>query len=48
LNKIILPMIPMARIAQPDEMVGAVAYLLSDSAAFTTGAALVVDGGFLA
>ncbi len=37
---------PLARHAQPTEIAGAAVYLLSDAASFTTGAVLVVDGGF--
>ncbi len=40
--------IPMRRIGQPAEMAGAVLYLVSDAASFTTGTCLVVDGGMLA
>jgi NAD(P)-dependent dehydrogenase (short-subunit alcohol dehydrogenase family) len=36
---------PLARHAQPVEIAGAAAYLLSDAASFTTGTTLVVDGG---
>lgn len=39
--------IPMARAAEPDEMAGAVLYLCSPAASYTTGVALNVDGGFL-
>lgn len=37
--------IAMKRGGQPDEIVGAALYLASDSASFTTGAVLAVDGG---
>jgi NAD(P)-dependent dehydrogenase (short-subunit alcohol dehydrogenase family) len=36
---------PLARHAQPAEIAGAVLYLLSDAASFTTGSVVVVDGG---
>ena len=39
--------IPMGRPAQPNEMAGAVLYLVSPAASYTTGVALNVDGGFL-
>lgn len=39
---------PMARVGKPEEIAAAVLYLCSDGAAFTTGHALTVDGGFMA
>jgi Dehydrogenases with different specificities (related to short-chain alcohol dehydrogenases) len=43
-----LRMIPLQRVAQPDEMAGAVLYLVSDASSFTTGTCIACDGGFLA
>lgn len=39
--------IPANRVAQPEEMAGAVLYLVSSAASYTTGACLPVDGGYL-
>lgn len=39
--------IPMNRVAQPEEMAGAVLYLASPAASYTTGTCLNVDGGYL-
>jgi NAD(P)-dependent dehydrogenase (short-subunit alcohol dehydrogenase family) len=46
--KFVLPTIPMGRVAKPEEMAGAVLYMVSDSASYMTGACIVVDGGMLA
>ena len=43
-----LDQIPMGRYAKPDEITGAVLYLVSDAASFTTGTSIVCDGGMLA
>jgi NAD(P)-dependent dehydrogenase (short-subunit alcohol dehydrogenase family) len=37
--------LPLRRAGEPPEIVGAVLYLVSDLASFTTGASLTVDGG---
>ncbi len=42
-----LRQIPLGRVAQPGEMVGAVLYLVSPAASYTTGVCLPVDGGYL-
>lgn len=47
IQKEIFKQIPMGRAAQPEEMAGAVLYLVSDAASFTTGSCLVSDGGYL-
>jgi NAD(P)-dependent dehydrogenase (short-subunit alcohol dehydrogenase family) len=38
---------PMARAADPDEMVGPAVFLSTRASSFVTGAALAVDGGYL-
>ncbi|BEP93548.1 glucose 1-dehydrogenase [Acidovorax sp. A79] len=39
---------PMARVGQPEELVGPVVFLASGMASYVTGVTLPVDGGFLA
>ena len=39
-------LIPMKRLCDPEELVGAVVYLASDAASYTTGHDLVIDGGY--
>ena len=40
--------IPMARVAQPEEIAPAIAFLASPAASYITGASFPVDGGYLA
>ncbi|ABC33267.1 short-chain alcohol dehydrogenase-like protein [Hahella chejuensis KCTC 2396] len=47
IRKQLLQHVPMNRIAEPTEMAGAVLYLVSDAASYTTGSVLAVDGGYL-
>ncbi len=46
--KDILAAVPMARLGEPDDIVGAALWLVSDRARFVTGAVIPVDGGFTA
>jgi NAD(P)-dependent dehydrogenase (short-subunit alcohol dehydrogenase family) len=39
---------PLGRVAEADDVVRAIAFLLGDGAAFITGATLTVDGGLTA
>ncbi len=40
--------VPLRRLGQPEEVAATIAFLLSDEASYTTGAALPVEGGTLA
>lgn len=40
--------VPIGRLGSPGDVVGGVAYLLSDDAAYVTGSVLSIDGGFVA
>jgi 2-deoxy-D-gluconate 3-dehydrogenase len=40
--------IPMGKLAQPEDVAGAVLYLASDLSNFVTGHTLPVDGGWVA
>ena len=43
-----LERIPMGRLGQPDDLVGACLFLASDDSLYVTGATIVVDGGYTA
>ncbi|HKB53163.1 MAG TPA: acetoacetyl-CoA reductase [Ramlibacter sp.] len=45
LQERVLPEIPVARLGEPDEVAQLIAYLVSDGAAFVTGANLSINGG---
>ena len=43
----LIPMVPMKRTGDPDDIANAVLWLCSEEASFVTGVALPVDGGML-
>ena len=45
LQERVLPEIPVARLGEPDEVAQLIAYLVSDSGGFVTGANLSINGG---
>ncbi|HXG28949.1 MAG TPA: SDR family oxidoreductase [Nevskiales bacterium] len=45
--KSFLPLIPMNRYAQPDEIAPAILFLASDAASYITGSCITADGGYL-
>lgn len=47
-RELLAPMHPIGRIGVPREIADAIVWLLSEQAAFVTGAAIAVDGGYLA
>lgn len=47
IKNLIMPQIPMGRIARPEEMAPAVLYLVSDASSYTTGTCITCDGGML-
>ena len=40
------PLFPLGRMGKPEELVGAVIWLCSESAGYTTGADIIIDGAY--
>jgi NAD(P)-dependent dehydrogenase (short-subunit alcohol dehydrogenase family) len=47
-GKAVIGQTPFKRFGNPDELSGALQWLLSDASAFVTGTSIIIDGGFLA
>ncbi len=45
--KVALQQIPLARMAQPEEIAPAILYLVTDASSYVTGTTLTVDGGLI-
>jgi len=45
LEKSILPLIPISRLGEPDEIARAVVFLAADEAGAVTGSTLTINGG---
>ena len=45
--KTVLPQIPLARMAQPEEIAPGILFLVSPAASYVTGTTLTIDGGFV-
>ena len=43
---VLAKMVPLGRVATPEEIAGLIAYVARDEAGFMTGASLTIDGGF--
>ena len=43
-----VPLHPIGRLGQPEDIAGAALYLASDQSSFVTGSDMLVDGGFTA
>jgi len=39
--------LPLGRIAEPEDLAGAMVYLASDASPYTTGAEILIDGGMI-